>query len=147
MVSSFLKDMEYGLINSHFQSPMACRYETCCLDKLTNYGGWSYCQRMGDDRAWGSSSILSFIGSEPVFANLLRSPRIDSQPGGPVRQPYLSYRPAKLHRLAESTPGLLKRLKIRALANGTNVFCFLSSLPLFPLATTPVSVSHLPSLY
>ncbi len=28
-------------------------------------------------------------GSEPVFVNLLRSPGIDSQPGGPVRQPYL----------------------------------------------------------
>jgi hypothetical protein len=29
---------------------------------------------------------------------------IDSQPGGPVRQPYLTYRPARLHRLAESIP-------------------------------------------
>jgi hypothetical protein len=41
-------------------------------------------------------------------------------PGGPVRQPYLSYRPAMLHRLAESIPwtitGLLKSLKILALA-------------------------------
>ncbi len=34
----------------------------------------------------------------------LRSPRIDSQPGGPVRQPYLSYRPDRLHRLAKSIP-------------------------------------------
>jgi hypothetical protein len=32
----------------------------------------------------------------------LRSPGIDSQPGGPVRQPYSSYWPAELHRLAES---------------------------------------------
>ncbi len=31
---------------------------------------------------------------------------------GPVRQPYLTYRPARLHRLAESILGLLKRLKI-----------------------------------
>jgi hypothetical protein len=31
-----------------------------------------------------------------------KEPRIDSQPGGPVRQPYLFYRPARLHRLAES---------------------------------------------
>jgi hypothetical protein len=44
------------------------------------------------------------IFPEPVFVNLLRSPEIDSQPGGPVRQPYLSYRPAMLHRLAESNP-------------------------------------------
>ncbi len=42
--------------------------------------------------------------SEPVFVNLLGSPGIDSQPGGPVRQPYLSYRPAMLQRLAESNP-------------------------------------------
>jgi hypothetical protein len=53
--------------------------------------------------------------SELVFVDLLRSPRIDSQPGGPVRQPYLSYRPDRLHRLAESNPGLNKRLQIRAL--------------------------------
>ncbi len=39
---------------------------------------------------------------EPVFVNLSRCPRIYSQPDGPVRQPYLSYRPARLHRLAES---------------------------------------------
>ncbi len=32
------------------------------------------------------------------------SPEIDSRPGGPVQQPYLTYRPAGLHRLAESLP-------------------------------------------
>jgi hypothetical protein len=41
---------------------------------------------------------------EPVFLNLLRDSGIDSQPGGPVQQPYLSYRPAMQHRLAESNP-------------------------------------------
>jgi hypothetical protein len=56
---------------------------------------------------------------EPVFVNLLRSPVIDSQPGGPVRQPYLTYRPARLKKIGkidslESIPGLLKRLQIRA---------------------------------
>ncbi len=35
------------------------------------------------------------------------SPVIDSQPGGPVRQPYLTYWPARIHRLAESISGLL----------------------------------------
>ncbi len=44
------------------------------------------------------------VSSEPVFVDLLRSPGIDSHPGGPVRQPYLSYRPARLHRLAKSIP-------------------------------------------
>jgi hypothetical protein len=40
--------------------------------------------------------------TEPVFVDLLRSPGIDSQPSGPIRQPYLLYWPAKLHGLAES---------------------------------------------
>ncbi len=38
--------------------------------------------------------------AEPVFVN----PGIDSQPGGLQRQPYLTYRPAGLHGLAESIP-------------------------------------------
>jgi hypothetical protein len=42
--------------------------------------------------------------SEPIFVNLLRSPGIDSQPSGPERQPYWTYRPGKLQRLAESIP-------------------------------------------
>ncbi len=46
---------------------------------------------------WG----LLYICTEPVFVNLLRSPGIDSQPGGTVRQPYLTYWPARLHRLAK----------------------------------------------
>jgi hypothetical protein len=42
------------------------------------------------------------VETEPVFVNLLRSPGVDSQPGGPERQPYFSYLSARLHRLAES---------------------------------------------
>ncbi len=42
--------------------------------------------------------------TESVFVDLLRSPGIDSQPGGPVWQPCLTYRPARLHRLTESIP-------------------------------------------
>ena len=41
---------------------------------------------------------------EPVFVDLLRSPEIDSQPGRLVRQPFLAYRPARLHRLVKSIP-------------------------------------------
>jgi hypothetical protein len=59
------------------------------------------------------STILKLL-PEPVFVDLLRSPGIDFQPGGPVRQPYLSYRPATLHRPAESIPGLHICLQIRA---------------------------------
>jgi hypothetical protein len=42
--------------------------------------------------------------TEPEFVNILRSLGIDSQPGRPVRQPYLTHWPARLHRLAESIP-------------------------------------------
>ncbi len=51
--------------------------------------------------------------SELVFVKLLRSPEIDSQPVGPVQQPFSSYRTARLHRLAESIPWFLKRFQIR----------------------------------
>ncbi len=47
---------------------------------------------------------LTFKIPEPVFVDLLRRPGIDFQPGGPVRQPYFSYRSARLHRLAKSIP-------------------------------------------
>ncbi len=40
----------------------------------------------------GTPYSLLLTNTELVFVNLLRSPKIDSQPGGPVRQPYLSYR-------------------------------------------------------
>jgi hypothetical protein len=63
--------------------------------------------------------IFSHFTPEPVFVNLLRSPGIDSQPDGSVRQPYLSYRTARLHKLVDRFLGIdswaPKRLKIRAL--------------------------------
>jgi hypothetical protein len=52
---------------------------------------------------------------EPEFLNLLRSPEIDSQRCRLVGQPSLRHRPARIRRLAESIPRLLKRLQIRAL--------------------------------
>jgi hypothetical protein len=42
------------------------------------------------------------------ICNLLRRPGIDSQPGGSVRQPYLTYRPARLHRLASGSLNVYK---------------------------------------
>jgi hypothetical protein len=59
----------------------------------------------------------------PEFFNCLGAPKTIArnrfrQPmwsGGPIRQIVLSYRGARLQWLAESIPGLLKRLKIRAL--------------------------------
>jgi hypothetical protein len=61
-----------------------------------------------------------------------KEPGIDSQPGEPVREPYLLDRLARLHRLAESIPGLLKRLQIRAqatLASGIGSLESISGLP------------------
>ncbi len=43
--------------------------------------------------AYWCASLLSSLRFEPQFVNLLRSPGIDSQPGGPVQQPYLPYGP------------------------------------------------------
>jgi|688.fasta_scaffold1277709_1 hypothetical protein len=53
------------------------------------------------------------------IVNHLRSLGIDSQPGGPVRQSYLSYWPGRLHRLAESIPRLYNRLQIQTPASLT----------------------------
>ncbi len=58
-------------------------------------------------------SLLFHLHPGLEFVELLRSPGIDSQPGEPVCKPYLMYRPTWPHRLAESIPGLLKRLQIR----------------------------------
>ncbi len=51
-------------------------------------------------------SHVTFLSlySEPEFVNILRSPVIDSQPGGPVRHPYLTFRPDRLFRLVEFIP-------------------------------------------
>jgi len=47
------------------------------------------------------SRIFKLLRSpEPEFVNLLSSPGIDSQPSGLVPQPFLTHRPARLHRLA-----------------------------------------------
>ncbi len=73
---------------------------------------------------------------EPEFVNLLRRPGIDLKPGGLVRQPYLTHRPARLHRLAESIPGLLKRLKIWAKPNDRGSLS--SSLTMSMLRIAPV---------
>ncbi len=57
---------------------------------------------------WSPHLLLFGLRTESVFVNLLRAQ--ESTPGRPVRQPCVSYRPASLHRLAESIPGFLKRL-------------------------------------
>jgi hypothetical protein len=76
-------------------------------------------------RGGGEGRVSKGLILRALFVNLLRSPGIDSHPGRPVRQTYLSHRPARIHRLAksihhgidssESIPWLHKGLQIRAL--------------------------------
>jgi hypothetical protein len=68
-------------------------------EQKTSYTGDILSQLCGDYLC--SETTLT---SELEFVNLLRSQGIDSKPCGPVRQPYLTYRPARLHGLAESVP-------------------------------------------
>ncbi len=98
--------------------------------------------------AWRAGTITLFLlgaysphrffissSSEPVFVNLLRSSGIDSQPGGPVRLYYLSYRSARLHRLTDKFTNMgsdsqqkrcweLKAYKGRLKIYRTVDFCF-----------------------
>jgi hypothetical protein len=56
--------------------------------------------RVGREGEGGGGGLIN--DPEPEFLNLLRSPEIDSQPCRPVRQPFLTYLPARIQRLAES---------------------------------------------
>jgi hypothetical protein len=51
-------------------------------------------------------------GQTPQLSTVLWGPGINSQPwrAGTTTKPYLTYRPARLHRSAESISGLLKTL-------------------------------------
>ncbi len=53
--------------------------------------------------------------AEPEFVNIYEAQESIPSLAGLYDNPYMTYRPFKLHRLAESIPGLLKRLQIRAL--------------------------------
>jgi hypothetical protein len=67
---------------------------------------------------------LSYRPARARICKPLRGAGIDYQPAGPVRQPYLLYWPARLHRLEESIPRnrfqvSLKVLKYRLLVSST----------------------------
>ncbi len=65
---------------------------TCCI--VSAQGEFHYQLKL---RVESLSSERHSGNPVPVFVNLLRSPGIDSHPGGPVRQTYLSFRPGRLH--------------------------------------------------
>jgi hypothetical protein len=81
---------------------------------------------------WGGGGFLPCYADQARdnILKLLRSPGIDSQPGGPVRQPYLAYRSARLHRPAgsiplEVIPGFLEVKKYRLWPNQRTTTLFL----------------------
>jgi hypothetical protein len=63
---------------------------------------WYFKQSMGTRNRVGIG--LLYRPARASICKPFKEPGIDSQPGGPVRQPYLLYRLARLHRLAESMP-------------------------------------------
>ncbi len=70
-----------------------------------------------------------------VIFKPLRSAGIDSQPGGPLRQPYLTYGPPRLHKLTESIPGNPLSFE--------NVYKFgLLSVLLYPLESIPLTFAY-----
>ncbi len=62
------------------------------------------CTKIWRRSGWEYEGAYMYMYTEPVFVNLVRSPGIDSHPCGPERQSHFSYRPARIHRLAESIP-------------------------------------------
>ncbi len=84
-------------------------------------------QSMGTRKRVGIG--LLYRPTRARICNPFNEPGINSQPGGPVWQPYLLYRLARLHRLAESIPGLLKCLQIRAKATLAIGIDSLESIP------------------
>jgi hypothetical protein len=62
-------------------------------------------------RLWIVGIDTLLLGYRDGIFKLLRSPGTDSQPGMPVRQPYLSYWPARLHRLADRFLGSMNVYK------------------------------------
>ncbi len=62
--------------------------------------------------SWGRRGLFYWARICKRLRGRFRQPIL---PGRPVHQTRLPYRPARLHRLAESIPGLLRRLQIRSL--------------------------------
>ncbi len=88
---------------------------------------WYYKQSMG---TWNQVGIgLLYRPTRARICKPFKEPGINSQPGGPVQQPYLLYQLARLHRLAESIPGLLKCLQIRAQATLASGIGSLEAIP------------------
>ncbi len=76
------------------------------LRTLPTGSGWTKAARLWLNVFWVTipGNLCSEWTSEPVFVAPLYRPEIDSQPGGPVRQPCMLYRPTRQHRLAASIP-------------------------------------------
>jgi hypothetical protein len=76
----------------------------CKIEKLSTIKIQYLCQLSCKFNVKMLSIYLKLWAPEHIFVNLLRCPGINSQPGGPVWQPYFWYWPARLHRMAELIP-------------------------------------------
>ncbi len=96
---------------SHYSDIMFLQHEGNTEEENNGYVVFelNIYDQLGKRWWWGGGGMALFRPpslisiSEPEFVNLLR---IDSKPCGPSRQPYLTYRPARLYRLAESIIGI-----------------------------------------
>jgi hypothetical protein len=96
-------------------------------DPQVSAPSWYFKQSMGTRNRVGIG--LLYRPARDRICKPFKEPGIDSQPGWPVRRSYLLYRLARLHRLAELIPGLLKRLQIRAQTTLASRIGFLESIP------------------
>ncbi len=81
---------------------------------------WGYPSKWERNENMMSEVLLTLLCTQSWawICKPFKLPRIDSQPGGQVRQRYIfdgPYQSTRLHRLAKSIPRLHKRLQIRAL--------------------------------
>ncbi len=96
ILSSFPNSIYLSCIILHFPLPLA-----------THSGSKTWRKRVGDINEGSSYSQLEEEMNTGAWVRICKpffkgGPGPDSQPGGPVPQPYLSCLPTRLHRLAES---------------------------------------------
>jgi hypothetical protein len=84
----------YRYLRSPYTKRPTKRHPTHLEDNVLSLQQKCSCQRPSSIRP---TEIKTTVWLETEFVHLLRSPGIDSHSGGPVRQPFLTYRPVRLH--------------------------------------------------
>ncbi len=97
---------DYKCIRTKNKWIVCAAYITLDEQKECHWCGvfWSYCKKWWRLGGGGGLGIMYMFWAR--ICKPFKEPCnvIDSQPGGPVRQPNLSYRPARLYLLVESIP-------------------------------------------